>query len=65
MDRPQNLPTRRKQRRAAGALRGATLRDLADSHNVGRGTISRLRYKQCVAAVLEGRVEVMGDFCSE
>jgi site-specific recombinase XerD len=37
-----NVPTRRRQRRAAAALRGQPLQGLADSYNVGRATISRL-----------------------
>jgi DNA invertase Pin-like site-specific DNA recombinase len=65
MGRPPNLPTCRKQRRAAVALRGQPSRNWQTATTWAERRFHGLRYKQCVAAVLEGLVEVTGDFCSE
>jgi DNA invertase Pin-like site-specific DNA recombinase len=65
MGRPPNLPTYRKQRRATVALRGQPSRNWQTATTWAERRFHGLRYKQCVAAVLEGLAEVTGDFCSE
>jgi hypothetical protein len=65
MGRPPNLPTRRKQRRAAVVLRGQPFRNRQTVTTWAERLFHGLRYKQCVIAILEGLVDVTGDFCSE
>jgi DNA invertase Pin-like site-specific DNA recombinase len=56
---------RAENRGAAVALRGQPSRNWQTATTWAERRFHGLRYKQCVAAVLEGLVEVTGDFCSE
>jgi DNA invertase Pin-like site-specific DNA recombinase len=60
-----NLPARRRQRRAAVALKGQPSRNWQTATTWAERRFHGLRYEQCVTAILESLVDVTGDFCLE
>jgi DNA invertase Pin-like site-specific DNA recombinase len=65
MGRPPNLPTCRKQRRAAVALRGQPSRNWQTATTWAERRFHGWGHEKCVTAILEGLVDVKDDFCSE